>query len=63
MAINPTIGVGLTPCGLAVDAAKPFGNNALLFVLFMPKRPAGLVHHFIGTNNCITGQVQEIAEK
>jgi hypothetical protein len=63
MAVNPAIGVGLAPCGLAVDAAKPFGNNTLLLVLFMPNRPAGLIHHFIGTDNLVTAQVQEIAEK
>jgi hypothetical protein len=63
MTVNPAIGIGFTPCGLPIDSAKPFGDNALLLVLFVPNRPAGFVHHFIGTDNFVSGKAQEIAEK
>jgi hypothetical protein len=32
-------------------------------VLFVPNTRPRFVHHFIGTDNLIAGQVQEIAEK
>ena len=63
MAINPVIGIGLTPCGLAIDTAKPFRDNALLLLLFVPNRPFGFIHHFIGTDDTVTAQVQETVEK
>ena len=63
MAVNPTIGIGFTPGGLTIDTAKPFRDNAFLLVLFVPNRPAGFVHHFIGTDNFVSAQAQEIAEK
>jgi hypothetical protein len=34
MAINPTIGIGFAPCGLAIDASKSFGDNAFFFLLY-----------------------------
>ena len=38
-------------------------DNALILLFLMPIRPLGLVHHFIGTNNAVIAQAQEIAEK
>lgn len=63
MAVNPTISVGFTPRGCAIDPAKPFGNDSFFLMFFMPNWPFGFGHHFIGTDNVLTGQVQEIAEK
>ena len=56
MAINPAIGIGLAPCGLKIDAAKPFRDNAFLLLLFMPKMSLGFVHQFIGTDDRISAQ-------
>jgi len=63
MAINPAVGVGLIPSGFFIDTAKPFGDNALFLLLFVPNRPFGLIHHFIGADDIIITQAQEIAEK
>ena len=63
MAIDPTIGIGFAPGGLAIDASNSFGDNAFFFLFFVPDWAFGLVHHFIGTDHFVTGQVQEIAEK
>ncbi|UCH23038.1 MAG: hypothetical protein JSU83_07475 [Deltaproteobacteria bacterium] len=48
---------------LGDDTAKPFSNNTFFLVLFVPSRPFGFVHHIIGTDNLVTDQDQEIAEK
>jgi hypothetical protein len=63
MAIYPAISVGLTPSGFFIDTAKPLGDNALFLLLFMPNRTFGLVHHFIGADDVVITQAQEIAEK
>lgn len=63
MTVHPAIGVGLAPGGLLIDATQSFGNDAQLFLLFVPDRPLGFVHHLIGTDNAIVTQAQEIAEK
>ena len=63
MPVNPTIGIGFTPCGLPINATKPFGDYAFFSLLFMPDRSLGFSHHLIRTDNFVTGQVQEIAEK
>ena len=63
MAVHPAVGVGFAPGGLAINATEPFWNNALFLLLLMPNWPLGLVHHFIGTDDFITAQVQETVEK
>jgi hypothetical protein len=63
MALYPSVGVGCAPAGLFIDAAQIFGNNAFIFLLFMPDRPFGPIHHFIGTDHPITAQVQETAKR
>ena len=63
MAIYPAISVGLAPGGLFVDATQVLWDDALIFLLFMPDRPFGLIHHFISADHPIAAQVQEIAER
>jgi hypothetical protein len=54
---------GFTPGGLFVDAAQPFGNNALILLFLVPDRTLGFVHHLVGADNPVFTQAQEIAEK
>ncbi len=63
MAIYPPVGIGFAPAGLFINAAQLFGNDALIFLLFMPDRPFGLIHHFISADHPIAAQAQEIAER
>ena len=63
MAVNLAIGIGLTPGGLFVQATQPFRYNTFIFLFFMPDRAFSFVHHFIGANHPVIGQVQEIAER
>ena len=63
VAIGPTIGLGFAACSLRIDASKSFGDNAFFFLLFMPDRSHAFGHHLIRTDNLVTGQVQETAEK
>jgi hypothetical protein len=63
MAVNPAISIGLTPGGLFVQAAQPFRDNTLIFLFFVPDRTFGFIHHFIGADYPVIGQVQEIAER
>ncbi len=63
MAIDPAVSVGFAPGGLLVNATQIFRDNALIFLLFMPLRALGAIHHFIGTDHPITAQVQEITER
>ena len=63
MAVYPTRSLGLAPGGLFINAAKSFGNNALLLLFLVPYRALCLVHHFIGTDDTIIAQAQETVEK
>jgi hypothetical protein len=46
-----------------LNAAQFFGNNASIFLLFMPDRFFGPIRHFIRTNHPNTAQVQKTAER
>ena len=61
MAIYSAVGVGFAPAGLFINAAQLFRNDALVFLLFIPDRPFGLIHHFVSADHPIAAQVQEIA--
>ena len=63
MTVYPADGFRVAPGSVSINAAKPLGDNAFFLLLFVPDRPIGLVHHFIGTDNAIIAQGQEIAEK
>ena len=63
MAVHPTVGVGFTPGGVLIDAAKPFGNNTLILLFFVSDWAFGLVHHLVGTDHIVLTQAQETAEK
>ncbi len=63
MTVRPTIGVGLAPGGILIDATQSLGNNAQIFLLFVPDGSFGFIHHLVGTDNPVLTQAQEIAEK
>ena len=63
MTVDPAIGVGLAPSGILIDTTQSFGNNAQIFLLFVPDWSFGFIHHLVGTDDLIFTQAQEIAEK
>ena len=63
MAAHPAIGIRFTPCGLAIDASKPFGNDIFFFMFFVPYRPFGFVHHLVTADDGVLTQAQETVEK
>jgi hypothetical protein len=46
MLADPTIGIGITLCGLTINTAKPFRNDAFFLLLFVPNQSLGFDHHF-----------------
>jgi ABC-type spermidine/putrescine transport system permease subunit I len=63
MAVYPTVGVGFSPCSIFFDSAKTFGNNALVFLIFVPYWTSGLVHHLISADHPVFAPAQETSEK
>ena len=63
VAIYPSVCMRSTPSRLFVEATQSVGYNALVFLLLMPERPFGPVHHFISTDDVIIAPVQETFEK
>jgi hypothetical protein len=62
VAIYPAVSVGFAPDGLFINGVYIFGDNAFIFLLFLPNRALGSIHHFIGADHPITAQVQETAK-
>ena len=63
MAVHPTVGVGLAPGGILIDAAQSLGNNTLILLFFVPDWALGLIHHLVGADHGVLTQAQETAEK
>ena len=42
MTVHPTVGVGFTPGGVLIDAAKPLGNNTLILLFLCQTGPLAL---------------------
>ena len=63
MAINPAISVRFTPGGFFINAAKTLGNDPFAFLLLVPHRTLGPVHHFVSADDSVLAPIQERAER
>jgi len=63
VAIYPSVRMRSAPGRFFVEATQTVGYDALVFLLLMPERPFGPVHHLISTDDVIIAPVQETFEK
>lgn len=70
MPVHPAIRPRKTPSRFPIQPVQTVGHNPLLFLLFVPDRPARFDHHFVGTDHSdgrqligLPGILQEKFEK
>lgn len=55
--------IGFSPGGISIKVAKPFMNDSLIGLLFVPGETSDSVNHLLGTDNPTSAPVRNAFQK